>query len=192
MRTDRLLQEYDLRIQYHFFPLHPDTPAEGLTLEELFAGRNIDIAKSQAEMADRMASEGLPYGKRSRTYNSRLAQELAKWADTQPNGDGFILAVYQAYFVDGRNIGDTDVLLDVVANCGLPVDVARSVIESRSYREAVDDDWAEARAMGLTGVPAFVAGQRGVMGAQPVEVLEQLVTQAGAKKRAPLKNQPPD
>ncbi len=183
MRTDRLQDEYDIRIRYHFFPLHPETPEEGVTLEELFAGRNIDVEKSQAEMATRMADEGLPYGKRSRTYNSRLAQELAKWAEKQPDGDGFMLAVYQAYFVDGRNISDTKVLLDVVQQCGLSVDAARTVLETRSFREAVDRDWLEARSMGLTGVPAFVAGRSGVMGAQPFEVLEDLIQRAGAKKR---------
>ncbi len=183
MRTDRLQDEYDIRIRYRFFPLHPETPDEGLTLEELFAGRNIDVRKSQAEMTQRMADEGLPYGERTMTYNSRLAQELAKWAETQPGGDGFILSVYQAYFVDGRNIGETDVLIDLVKQCGLPADEARNVLETRSFRDAVDRDWLQARSMGLTGVPAFAAGQSGVMGAQPYEVLEQLIRRAGAERR---------
>jgi predicted DsbA family dithiol-disulfide isomerase len=153
-------------------------------LEELFAGRNIDIEESQAEMAKLMADEGLPFGERTRVFNSRLAQELAKWAETQPNGKELMRGIYEAYFVDHRNISDVDVLMDVVGKCGLPMNEARSVLESRSFRDAVDRDWAEARAVGVTGVPAFATGRVGVMGAQPYAVLEQLVTQAGAKKRS--------
>lgn len=183
MRTDRLQDEYDIRIRYHFFPLHPDTPTDGQTLDELFAGRNIDIEKAQAEMAARMADAGLPYGERRMTYNSRLAQELATWAETQPAGEAFMLAVFQAYFVEGRNIAEADVLADVAEKCGLPVDDARDVLESRSFRDAVDRDWHNARAMGLTGVPAFVVSQSGVIGAQPYEVLEELIMRAGARTR---------
>ena len=56
------MREYDIRIEYHFFPLHPETPAEGKSLEELFAGRNIDVAKSQAEMKQRAEKGGLGWG----------------------------------------------------------------------------------------------------------------------------------
>lgn len=117
------------------------------------------------------------------TYNSRLAQELAKWAETLDCSHAFVLAAYQAYFVDGRNLAENDVLLDVAKLCDLPVAEAQDVLESRSFREAVDRDWAECRKIGLTGVPKFIAGQSGVMGAQPYEVLENLVVQAGAKRR---------
>jgi predicted DsbA family dithiol-disulfide isomerase len=131
-----------------------------------------------------MANEGLPFGERTRVYNSRLAQELAKWAETQTNDKGLMRGIYEAYFVDQRNISDVDVLLDVVGKCGLPMDEAREVLESRSFRDAVDRDWAESRAVGVTSVPTFVTGRVGVMGAQPYAVLEQLVTQAGARKRS--------
>ena len=50
----------------------------------------------------------MPYGRRTHTYNSRLAQELGKWADTQPGGEAIHDALYKAYFVDTRNIGDPD------------------------------------------------------------------------------------
>ena len=87
MRIERLRDCYDIRLRWVHFPLHPDTPAEGLTLEELFAGRGADVAEMNAQMAERMAAEGLPYSERTHTYNSRLAQELAKWAETQPGGE---------------------------------------------------------------------------------------------------------
>ena len=92
------------------FPLHPDTPQAGRSLEELFAGRGYDVPKMQAQMRARMTAEGLPYGDRKMTFNSRLAQELGAWADTQPGGEAIHDALFRAYFVDGRNIGDPAVL----------------------------------------------------------------------------------
>jgi predicted DsbA family dithiol-disulfide isomerase len=175
VRIQRLQKEHGVKVKLVHFPLHPDTPSEGKTLEALFAGRGYDIEKMQAQMRARMAAEGLPYGKRTMTYNSRLAQELGKWAESQPGGEAIHDALFRAYFVDARNIGDAEVLVDVAASVGLPGDEARQVIESRSYKAAVDEDWEKSRAYGVTGVPTFVAGDRGVVGAQPYEVLEELV-----------------
>ena len=178
MRIERLRKAHGLRVQFVHFPLHPDTPAEGKSLEELFAGRGYDIPKMQAQMRARMAAEGLPYGERKMTYNSRLAQELGKWADTQPGGDAIHDALFRAYFVDGRNIGDPQVLLEIAQSVGLPLQEAKDVLEQRKFKAAVDEDWDKSRRYGVTGVPTFVIGERGAVGAQPYEVLERLVEQA--------------
>jgi predicted DsbA family dithiol-disulfide isomerase len=175
VRIERLRKEHGVKVQWVHFPLHPDTPAEGKSLEELFRGRNYDIAKMQAQMRARMAAEGLPYGNRTMTYNSRLAQELGKWADTQPGGEAIHDALFKAYFVDGRNIGDVEVLMDVVRQIGLDESAARQVLEKRSFKDAVDADWEKSRHYGVTGVPTFVAGGQGVVGAQPYETLVQLI-----------------
>jgi predicted DsbA family dithiol-disulfide isomerase len=165
------------------FPLHPDTPAEGLSLEELFRGRNVDIQAAHARLQALMDAEGLPYRPRSHTYNSRLAQEVAKWAETKPGGEAVHDALFKAYFVDGRNIGDSAVLMDVAGSVGLPADEAAHALTERRYRTAVDADWAKSREYGVTGVPTFVSGGRGVVGAQPYEALVQLVDQQNARSR---------
>ena len=167
-----------MRVKWVHFPLHPETPQEGRSLADLFAGRGYDIPKMQAQMRARMQAEGLPYGNRSMTYNSRLAQELGAWADTQPGGDAIHDAIFRAYFVDGLDIGDPEVLVTIAAKVGLPADKAREVLEKRSFKDAVDADWAKSREYGVTGVPTFVAGGYGVVGAQPYEALEQLAKQA--------------
>ena len=128
-----------------------------------------------------MDAEGLPYGRRTHTYNSRLAQELGKWADTQPSGERIHDALYKAYFVDGRNIGEIEVLLELVRYVGLNDQKAKEVLTSRSFKAAVDNDWTNSRAIGVTGVPTFVFEQSGVVGAQPYEVLKQLLEAGGAK-----------
>ena len=163
------------------FPLHPETPQEGCSLEELFAGRNVDMEAMYTRMKGLMDEEGLPYGKRSHTYNSRLAQELGKWADTQPGGEAIHDALYRAYFVDAVNVGDVDALLTIAGDVGLDVYAAREVLQSRSFSDAVDADWDLSRRYGVTGVPTFVAAQKAVVGAQPYEVLENLLQEAGAE-----------
>jgi predicted DsbA family dithiol-disulfide isomerase len=165
------------------FPLHPDTPAEGRSLEELFRGRNIDVHAAHARLDALMDAEGLPHGPRTHTYNSRLAQEVAKWADTKPGGEAIHDALFKAYFVDGRNIGDSAVLVDVARSVGLPADEAADVLQQRRYRPAVDADWAKSREYGVTGVPTFVSGGHGVVGAQPYEALVQLLRQRNATPR---------
>ena len=164
-----------MQVKFVHFPLHPETPENGKSLEELFRGRGYDLPKMQAQMRARMQAEGLPYGERSMTYNSRLAQELGKWAEAQPGGEAIHDALFRAYFVEGRNIGDADTLVKIAESVGLNGDEARKVLETRSYKAAIDADWEKSRRYGVTGVPTFVVGDQGVVGAQPYEVLERLV-----------------
>lgn len=165
------------------FPLHPETPDDGQTLEELFAGRDYDIDASYRRMKGLMDAEGLDYGKRTHTYNSRLAQELGKWAETQPGGEAIHMALFRAYFVNNRNIGKPEVLMEIAREVGLPEDGAREVIEERTFEAAIDMDWAKSRQYGVTGVPTYIAERQGVVGAQPYEVLEQFMDGVGAQRK---------
>jgi predicted DsbA family dithiol-disulfide isomerase len=183
VRVEKIRETYDVDIQTVHFPLHPDTPMEGLSLEQLFAGRDVDLDAMYEGMKARMDEEGLPYAKRTHTYNSRLAQELGKWADTQAGGDAIHMKLYEAYFVDGRNIGDADLLVEIAEGVGLDGAAAREVLDKRTFSNAIDADWEKSRQYGVTGVPTYVADAKGVVGAQPFEVLEQLMDAAGASKR---------
>jgi len=178
VRIEKLKAEHNVKVEWVHFPLHPDTPAEGRSLADLFAGRNVDRKAMHAQMKARMDAEGLPYGERTMTYNSRLAQELGKWADTQRGGEAIHDALFRAYFVEARDISQPAVLLDIVRHVGLSADGAREVLEKRTFKDAVDADWKISREYGVTGVPTFVAGRYGVVGAQPYEALEQLVRKA--------------
>jgi len=123
-----------------------------------------------------MDHEGLPYNaERNMSYNSRLAQELAKWAETKGEADKINDALFRAYFVDVRNIGKADVLSKIAEENGLPPDEATDVLMSRSFKDAVDDDWRRCAAVGVNAVPTFLAGRYLMVGAQPYEELERLV-----------------
>ena len=183
MRIEKLRQNYDIDIKLVHFPLHPDTPPEGREMAGFYAERGLDPDKMYQDMKERMDAEGLPYGKRTHSYNSRLAQELGKWSETVEGGERLEKEFYKAYFVDSRNIGDVDVLLDCVQAAGLSVDEARMIIKRRTFEQAVDEDWAKSQQYGVSGVPTYVAGGYGVVGAQPYEVLEKLMQEVGAQKR---------
>ena len=181
MRIEKLRTEHDVKVEWVHFPLHPDTPQEGRALAALFGGRDEDRRARHEQMKARMTAEGLPYGERTMTYNSRLAQELGKWADTQPGGEAIHDALFRAYFVEARDISQPAVLLDIAQKAGLSVDDARQVLDKRTFKDAVDADWELSRQYGVTGVPTFVVGRHGVVGAQPYEVLEQLVKKGAAE-----------
>ena len=183
MRIEKLRQNYDIDIKLVHFPLHPDTPPEGREMAGFYAERGLDPDKMYQDMKERMDAEGLPYGKRTHSYNSRLAQELGKWSETVEGGEKLEQEFYKAYFVNSRNIGDVDVLLDCVEAAGLSVDEARTTIDQRTFEQAVDEDWAKSQQYGVSGVPTYVTGGYGVVGAQPYEVLEKLMQEVGAQKR---------
>tara|TARA_A100001037_G_C15091567_1_gene609394 strand:+ start:216 stop:767 length:552 start_codon:yes stop_codon:yes gene_type:complete len=183
VRIEKLRQTFDVDIKLVHFPLHPDTPAEGREMAGFYKERGLDPDKMYNDMKERMDAEGLPYGKRTHSYNSRLAQELGKWAESNGEGKKMDDALYKAYFVNSNNIGDVDVLLEIAGAAGLSVEEAKSVVENRTFEEAVDADWDKSRQYGVTGVPTYVAGGYGVVGAQPYEVLEKLMQEVGAQKR---------
>jgi predicted DsbA family dithiol-disulfide isomerase len=131
-----------------------------------------------------MDAEGLPFGEgRYMTFNSRLAQELAKWAEEKPESAALKIALYQAYFVEGRNIGDVEELVRLAEQVGLPVDEARDVLEQRAMQAAVDADWRYALSVGVSAVPTFAVGLKGMAGARSYEQLAQFLEHVGASKR---------
>ncbi len=185
MSIERLRKSWEIDVVWLPFPLHPEIPAAGMTLEELFPGRMAYIDAMRDRLRQRFAEEGLPLGDLDRVYNTRLAQELGKWADTQPNGEALHEAVFRAYFVDGENIGDAATLVRLAGTVGLDRGAAAEVLRNRAWSDAVDEDWDRAKALRLGGVPAFLAAGRGVVGAQPLVVLEELIRNAAADAGEP-------
>ncbi len=129
------------------------------------------------------AELGLPWGRRTRTYNSRRAQELGKWAEALGKGDEFHKAVFRAYFADGRNIAAISVLVEIAGTIGLDGRMAEQALAERTFKEAVDRDWEYSRTTGITAVPTFMIAGRLVVGAQPYQALLDLVRAAGGNMR---------
>ena len=124
----------------------------------------------------------LPWGERKRSYNSRLAQELGKWAETKGKGNEYHDAVFRAYFVDGKNIAKLDVLMGLVKAVGLPENEAKDTVAMRAFKQSVDSDWALVDKMGISSVPTFALNDQTVVGALPYEALEQFLRENGVKR----------
>ena len=176
-------KEFEIDIKWTAFPLHPETPAEGLTLEELFAGRPVDINQMLGRLKRTAMELGLPFGEREKTYNSRLAQELGKYAESQECGRKFHLAAFRAYFADGLNIGLRSILMELGTSVGLAASHVREVLEKRTFKEAVDRDWTRSYQLGVKAVPTFMIDGMSLVGAQLYDQLVQLIQRAGVVKR---------
>ena len=138
--------------------------------------RGPEIIARNSRMKANMEIEGLPFNaERNMSYNSRLGQELAKWAESKGKAEEVVNALFRAYFVDVKNIGKADVLAQIAEENDLPRDEATDVLLSRKYKDAVDEDWRRCAAFGVNAVPTFLAGKYLMVGAQPYEELKRLI-----------------
>ncbi|MBF0468580.1 MAG: DsbA family protein [Desulfamplus sp.] len=174
---EKLEREHDIAVKWRAFPLHPDTPQEGMTLEELFKrkGAIVNVDQIVANLKATASRLGLAFGDRKMTYNSRLAQETGLWAATKKRGHQFHMEAFKAYFAEGKNIAQKDVILNIVERSGLDLAEGRNVIDARTFSDAVDADWSLSRAKGVTAVPTFFAGLDRLVGAQSYEALKSMV-----------------
>ncbi len=152
-------------------------------LEQLFANSPVDIEQMMRHLRKTAEELGLPFGKREKTYNSRLSQELGLWAESKNKGDVFHMAAFKAYFVDGKNIAKIPVLVDLAASVELPSEEAETVLATRAFKAEVDADWNLSREKAITAVPTFVINQDKYVGAQPYEMLVNIMEANGVKKR---------
>ncbi len=182
-RIDRLFKEFDVSITWRAFPLHPDTPEGGRSLDEIYERYPYPKADLLEHLRRNAKALNMPYCERSKTFNSRLAQELGLWAESQARGNSFHDQAYKAYFVNHENLARKDVLLTIVERAGLDVGQAEVVLAERTFAEAVDRDWQRADELGIDAVPTFVVGEEKLVGAQEYRSLANFVRRCGATKR---------
>lgn len=126
---------------------------------------------------------GLPFGEPKNTYNSRLAQELGKWAESKGKGHEFHKAVFRAYFVKGQHIGEVHVLVKVAESVNLNGKDVQKIIQDRAYREAIDLDWKRSNELSVTEVPTFLLNHQVLVGAQPYETLSNFLLPNNVERR---------
>jgi predicted DsbA family dithiol-disulfide isomerase len=172
---DRLMRERQIGIRWTLFPLHPEVPMEGMELSELFRGRTQVLETSKGRLKQAAATTGLPLVRRNRISNTRRAQELQKWAEAQGKGDLFRRQTFHAYFAAGKDIAQYQVLEEIAASAGLPVDDVWEVLTMGTFVAAVDADWVRARQLGVTVVPIFLYGEEPLVGYRAYEELLELL-----------------
>ena len=155
-----------------------------MSLAELFSCSDDDVRLMTSNLKQVADGLGLPFGNRKMTYNSRLAQELGKWAESKGKGDEFHNAVFHAYLVAGKNIGDMPVLTEIIESVELDSRQAEKIITDRTFKPAVDADWNRSLKLKIKAVPTFLLNHDVLVGAQNYEALQTLLLSNHVPRRS--------
>jgi predicted DsbA family dithiol-disulfide isomerase len=167
----RYLESRGCVVEWLPYDLHPEYPPEGIPRADLIRR----YGERMAEDVRRMTEEsGLVYNPHPEVVpNSRRALEVTEWARGHGAHDPVHERIMDAYWTDGRDIGDWAVLEACLADCGLDAAEARAEVEAGLLRAPVDAATAHAQRAGISAVPAFVFdGRLLVSGAQPDRVMD--------------------
>ena len=111
--------------------------------------------------------------------NSFDAHRLSHYANSLGKGDAIEEAVFKAYFIDGKNTADYDVLTALAVGIGLNEASVREVLQTNRFSDEVRKDIYESTQIGVTGVPFFLFNDKyTVSGAQDSKVFLQTLTKA--------------
>ena len=178
----------EVEIHWHSFELDPHAPKTlDVPLEQALArkyGMSLAQARdAQARVTGVAAEAGLTFRfDQAKTGNTFDAHRLLQLANAHDLGDALKERLMRAYFTDGLPISDPDTLAALAAEVGLDEEEARQTLTGDRFTEEVRADEAQARQMGVRGVPFFVFdGRYGVSGAQPPATLRRYLERARAE-----------
>lgn len=176
------------------FELNPQLPPEGEDANEHLMRKygmgEEQLETNRAAIRERAAALGFAFNMRkgSRIYNTFDAHRLLHWAELQDRELALALkrALLRAYFSDGENVADRDVLVRIARVSGLDADAARRVLDNGEYADAVRAQERHFQQAGIHSVPAtIVNGQYLISGGQPPEVFEQALREIATTARTP-------
>jgi predicted DsbA family dithiol-disulfide isomerase len=181
---DRALEacgDHPFVIEWHPFQLNPAMPANGMDrrtyLENKFGGQKGAIeVYSRIDDAAKVAGLDINWPGITRTPNTLDAHRLIHWAGIEGRQTPVVAALFGAYFKDGRDIGEAQVLCDIAARCGMDAAMVRQLLDGDGDVQDIKVRDAHSREMGVTGVPTFiVAGQAVVSGARPPDFWAEVI-----------------
>lgn len=173
--------DHPFEIEWHPFQLNPDMPMGGMDrreyLETKFGGKEAAV-RAYAPVVEHSTRAGLSidFEGMKVTPNTLDAHRLIHWAGIEKKQSTVVDGLFQAYFVDARDIGDADVLADIADEAGMDAAVVRRLLQSDADRDDISNRDAHSRKMGVNSAPTFiVAQQHAVPGAQPPEMWEKVI-----------------
>jgi predicted DsbA family dithiol-disulfide isomerase len=174
------------KVRWHPFELNPDLPVEGVDrkgyLEAKFGGP-ARAAEIYARVREAGVRAGLDFAFEAiaRQPNTRDAHRLIAWAQSRGDAGPLVERLFRAYFLEGRYLGDRDLLAVLAAEAGCDADAARVWLESGLGADEIAEAEARVRALGISGVPFYIFdGRLGLSGAQPPETIREAIAQARA------------
>lgn len=182
-RIQQLEKEFEVEVEWQPYELHPEIPPEGMPLPDLFGSSA--RAEAYFDNLRRCAVEaGIDLQRPAIIANSRQALEAAEFAREHGRFDAYHLALFRAYFEEGRDIGDPNVLCGLAQECGLDGAALREALRSQRYASLVESRTEEARERGISGTPSFVFdGRFTLLGGQEYRVFQDLAERMGARRR---------
>jgi predicted DsbA family dithiol-disulfide isomerase len=181
----------DADLHFQPFELNPQMVSQGEDLLEhitrKYASNEEQVRRNQDAIAARGAQLGFNFdmSKRARIYNTFNAHRLLHWAQIEGSGRQAALkeALFAAYFTDGRDPSDPEVLIEVAASVGLDANRARSILDSDEYAQDVRSREQLYLQSGIHAVPAVILNDKYLLqGGQPVEAFERALAQVAAEK----------
>ena len=183
---DRALEsepDHPFAIEWHPFQLNPDMPAEGMDrrayLEGKFGGKE-GAVRAYAPVVEHAEKAGLKinFEAMQRTPNTLNAHRLIHWAGIEGRQTAAVSALFKAYFVDARDIGDAEVLADIADGIEMDASVVTRLLATDEDMEGIRKRDAHSREMGINSVPTFIVGGRhAVPGAQPPELWKKVLAE---------------
>jgi predicted DsbA family dithiol-disulfide isomerase len=178
-------------IHFQPFELNPQMPSEGQDLMEHITEKYGSTAEQVKRNQESIAARGAQFGfvfdmdRRGRIYNTFNAHRLLHWAEIEGGGRQQALkeALFAAYFTDGRDPSDPEVLVGLAASVGLDAERARNILASDEYAAQVRAREQLYLRNGINAVPAVILNdQYLIQGGQPVEAFERALAQVVAGK----------
>ena len=181
--------EVSADIHFQPFELNPGMQAGGQDIVEhltqKYGTTPEQIERTQEGIRARGAELGFTFdmGKRSRVYNTFDAHRLLHWAELEGRQHALKAALFAAYFTEGRNPSDHEVLIDVAKQVGLDPVRAREILASDLYVKEVSERAQFYRERGIQAVPSVIVEDKYlIQGGQPVAAFEQVLRQIAAEK----------
>ena len=177
-RLMRLRDQYDLKINWCFIEIHPETSAEGEPVASLdYPSEQWNQLMQNLDAVAR--EEGIAMAEHTFTTNSKDALLLAEAAKEQGHEKFYDLheRLFSAFFVDSRNIGDRNILLELAAASGIDNEVVESAWKDRKYEQRILSNYHQARRYGIQAVPSFVFGERKLTGVVPEDLLRSAASE---------------
>ena len=171
-------------IRWRPYQLDPSIPPEGIDRQDYLL-RKFGDPQQIVAMHQRIVAQGIEDGIAfnfvgiDRSPNTFDAHRLIRWASEVGLGEDVVENLFDAYFVQGRDIGDHAVLRDIAEHAGMRGEGVAKLLASTEAREEVTIELLQAQQMGIQGVPCFIfASKVAVQGAHPVETLVQALDEA--------------
>jgi predicted DsbA family dithiol-disulfide isomerase len=187
---DRVGDDTAGEIHFQPFELNPRMPPEGQAIAEHVAQKYGTTPEQLVLNQEIIRARGAELGftcdiaKRLRVYNTFDAHRLLHWAALEGRQLETKRTLFAAYFTDGRNPSDHEVLVDVARQAGLDVARAREVLESGLYAEEVRERERFYIGQGIHAVPSVIVDDQWlIQGGQPVEVFEQALREIAVEKQ---------